>query len=404
MNGRHEGVPPYRRIRASAAVFLGLVFLIMSSDVDQAQTLTVLHEFEGGQKDGADPVASLVRDSAGNLYGTTVEGGDPACGVVGCGVVFKITPEGKETVIYAFTGGADGATPVAPLIRDSEGNLYGTTEAGGDLSCTGGNGFGCGTVFEIDAPGKEKALYSFRGGNDGSIPEAGLIRDAEGNLYGTTYYGGVSDAGTVFEVTPKGEERLLHTFTGSPDGANPWAAVTIAAGKIFGTTSEGGAYGVGSVFEIEGTTESVFYSFDSLNDEGFNPKGLLVVNGELYGANVSGGSSPCFCGTLFNINLSGDETTLHIFTGPDGVNPEAGLVRDSAGNLYGTTLEGGSYADGTIFELDTSGNLTVLYSFAGGADGGLPRAGLLLDKAGNLYGTTTVAGSYGWGTVFKLAP
>jgi uncharacterized repeat protein (TIGR03803 family) len=378
---------------------IAVIFMFtLITGVTHAQTFTVLYSFTGGA-DGASPQAGLIRDFRGNLYGTTSSGGNHGCaGGPDCGVVFKLSPTGEETVIYAFTGGADGGIPLAGLIRDANGNLYGTTSAGG--AC-------CGTVFVIDTAGKERVLHSFTGGNDGSTPFAGLVRDAEGNFYGTTFYGGPSNLGTVFKVDSGGNETVLYSFTGIPDGASPRAGVIAQSTqggnvKLYGTTSQGGTENVGTVFELDNGHETILHNFNALNGDGIGPVGLLEAGG-FYGTTVAGGALNCDCGTVFRVTSAKRETILHAFTGLDGVNPVAGLVRDKAGNLYGTTLNGGNDY-GTIFKLDTLGNLTVLYRFMGGVDGAFPRAGLRLDKAGNLYGTTTEYGSHGWGTVFKLAP
>jgi uncharacterized repeat protein (TIGR03803 family) len=204
-------------------------------------------------------------------------------------------------------------------------------------------------------------LHSFSGGTDGATPRAGLVRDAAGNLYGTTFYGGASNKGTVFKLDTTGTETVLHEFIGGPtDGANPYAGlIRDAAGNVYGTTYYGGP-------------------------------------------NCLPGSA---CGTLFMLDTTGAETVLHAFTGfPDAANPYGGVVRDQAGNLYGTTVNGGSASYGTVFKLDTTGTETVRHSFTGGAaDGRYPYAGLVRDAAGNLYGTTSFGGAFGKGTIFKLS-
>jgi uncharacterized repeat protein (TIGR03803 family) len=220
---------------------------------------TVLYTFTGGT-DGGGPQADLIRDKEGNLYGTTAYGGDPSCSPYGCGTVFKVDTSGHETVLYSFTAtNGDGANPKAGLIRDAAGNLYGTTTDGGTAGCTG-NGFtGCGTVFKLDINNKESILYSFTGtGGDGGNPHAGLILDAAGNLYGTTSYGGFPGAGTVFMLDPSGKETVLYSFTGRLDGGGPYGLVRDAAGNLYGTTIGGGnpkcggghGAGCGVVFKI----------------------------------------------------------------------------------------------------------------------------------------------------------
>jgi uncharacterized repeat protein (TIGR03803 family) len=246
----------------------------------QAQTYTVLHRFTGA--DGARPAATLIADPAGSLFGTTYAGG-----VSGYGTVFKLDKTGL-TVLHSFTGGADGGTLLGSLVRDSAGNLYGTTESGG--------AGGLGTVFKLDATGTETVLHSFAGGSDGANPHAGLIRDAAGNLYGTTKFGGPSGDGVVFKVDKSGE-RVLHSFTGT-DGAKPAAAlIQDSAGNLYGTTSFGGAAGAGTVFKLDTTgTETVLYSFSGGAD-GSNPFGLIQdSSGNLYGTTIRGGIAPGLSG------------------------------------------------------------------------------------------------------------
>jgi uncharacterized repeat protein (TIGR03803 family) len=373
------------------------------------QTFTVLHSFKGGT-DGEFPSGGVVRDTAGNLYGTTASGG-----AFNNGTVFKLDTTGKETVLYSFTGGADGAIPLAGMIRDAAGNLYGTTEHGGDLTC--GSGVGCGTVFKLDKTGKETVLYSFTGGADGAEPVAGVIMDKAGNLYGTTQYGGPFSSGTVFKVDTTGKETVLYTFTGGrggTDGYFPEGLIGDAAGSLYGITQLGGNFSFGTVFKLDGTgKETVLYRFTG-GSSGDQPVGGVILDnaGNLYGATQGGGTS--FAGTVFKLNTTGKKTVLYSFLGgADGVYPAAGVIADAAGNLYGTTQYGGGlncFGDGcgTVFKLEKTGKETVLYSFTGGADGASPVAGLVRDSAGNLYGTAYFGGdplcSGGCGVVFKIAP
>lgn len=281
-------------------------------------TLRTLHTFTGFD-DGGDPVAALIADSQGNLYGTTVGGGPP-----GLGEVFELSkPDGQFTITYNFTGTPDGANPTAPLIRDADGNFYGTTDEGGDFSCPIDNGLPCGTIFKIDMAGNETVLYSFRGGNDGVFPYGDLVRTRNGNLYGTTWTGGGNGCGgfgcgVVFRLDVNGREIVLHRFAGGTDGANPYAGLLEQARSLFGTTQAGGDLTCG------------------------------LTSG---------------CGTVFKLDPSGDFSVLHSFAGaPDGASPSWGssLIHDSAGNLYGTTQFGGAFNCGTIFSLDGNGNETVL--------------------------------------------
>jgi uncharacterized repeat protein (TIGR03803 family) len=336
-------------------------------EVDAAGQETVLHSFTGTAGDGANPAAALVLDSQGNLYGTTKDGGNLACGGgSGCGTVFKIDTTGQETVLYSFTGtGGDGAYPIGGLALDSAGNLYGTTEYGGDPACNTGGG--CGTVFEIASTGQESVLYSFtETGGDGAVPAAGLVRDSQNNLYGTTEYGGnlacysggLGGCGTVFEVASTGTETVLHQFSFSDGGFPVARLVRDSQGNLYGTTTSGGHYGVGgTVFEFAATgQESVLYSFSGTGGDGESPEASVVRDslGNLYGTTTLGGDLACNggsgCGTVFMLSGSG-ETLLYTFTGANGAAPVAGLVRDTQGNLYGTTMNGGANDLGTVFKL-----------------------------------------------------
>ena len=322
----------------------------------------------------------------------------------------------RETVLHNFGDGAnDGSTPSAGLILDAAGDLYGTTSYGGPDNL--------GTVFKLtpkaDGDWTEKVLYSFNQ-TGGSYPEAGLILDAAGDLYGTTYQGGTHGQGTAFELTPQADgswkEKVLHSFN-ITDGANPEAGLIFdAAGNLYGTTDQGGTYGFGTAFELTpqgdgGWTEKVLHSFNFNETDGANPEAGLIFDGagNLYG--TTNGSGTGSVGTVFELTSKADgswkEKVLYSFDGSDGSNPEAGLILDRAGDLYGTTSSGGSDNLGTVFKLalKADGDWTekVLYSF-NETDGAYPEAGLILDASGNLYGTTVGGGTNGDGTVFELTP
>jgi uncharacterized repeat protein (TIGR03803 family) len=378
--------------RALTIAFLSALFLISTQSV--AQTESVLYTFSG-ITDGAHPVAGLVRDKEGNLFGTTYQGGNTGCGGLGCGTVFEVTPSGAETELHTFTGVPDGATPTAALILDKGGNLYGTTGYGG----TSGDG----TVFEITAAGEYKVLHSFMG-TDGAVPSAGLVRDGVGNLYGTTQYGGAS-YGTVFQITQTGAETVLYSFTGGADGGAPLGGLVLWKGNLYGTTADGGSFSLGTVFELtKKGKETVLHSFSGGSD-GVSPFAGLILDkeGNLYGTTLGGGGSGCSglgCGTVFEVTPSGAETVLYSFTDGGSV---AGLVQDAQGNFYGTTQRGGSSFNGTVFKLSPSGVQTVLHTFTGGSDGQYPESGLV--RAGKaFYGTTFYGGSTDGGTVFKVIP
>src|SRR5271167_1758353 len=341
-------------LRAALAIFAVSV-LVTSTWAVTHWSDKVLHNFNDNGTDGYYPYASLIFDAAGNLYGTTSFGG-----AYGYGTVFELTPTAgggwTETVLHSFGNGTDGAEPYASLIFDAAGNLYGTTQYGGI--------YHVGTAFELTptAGGGWTAtvLYNFGSrsgsGTDGYWPSS-LILDAAGNLYGTTQRGGTYSWGIAFELTPAGgswTETVLHSFGNGTDGLWPQARLIFGAtGNLYGTTQFGGTHGVGTVFELTptadgGWTEQVLHNFGS--------------------------------------------------SGTDGAFTQAGLIFDAAGNLYGTTFEGGSYILGTVFELTpTAGGgwtETVLHSFGNGTDGAYPYASLIFDAVGNLYGTTQHGGTY----------
>ncbi len=377
----------------SAALTLVCVLLLGAVRPAQAQSETVLYNFLG-KPDGANPVAGVTLDAAGNIYGTTDNGGSS-----GLGTVFKLAPDGKETVLYSFAGQAEGANPYAGLVRGKKGYLYGATIYTGDNDTYG-------TLYKVSPKGVHTVLYAFTGGADGADPYGeNLILDKAGNLYGTGYSGGTFEDGVVFEFSAAGTESVLYSFTGGTDGGRPYAGVVEdKQGNFYGTTLQGGAFGLGTVYKLTPSgTETVLHSFAGGSD-GATPFGGVILDskGNLYGTTTDGGSSSA--GIVFKVSASGTETVLYTFAGgPDGANPTAGLVRDQAGNLFGTTYNGGN-GDGTVFEISPSGTHTVLYTFTGGADGAEPDAGLILDKQGNLYGTTVGGGSFGIGVVYKVTP
>jgi uncharacterized repeat protein (TIGR03803 family) len=401
---------------ATAALAIAVVFAltVVLASPAQAQVWTeqVLHSFGNGS-DGAYP-SGMVFDSAGNLYGTTSEGG-----TYGIGTVFELTPNGHggriEHVLFSFNG-PDGAQPLGGVIFDAAGNLFGTTQDGWDSSI--------GTVFELTPTGgggwTEQVLHNFNG--DGYDPEAGLVMDNAGNLYGTTG-GGNQDYpyGTVFELSPTvgGEwtAKVLHSFNGA-DGVDPWfgSLVLDGAGDLYGTTLRGGAYSAGVVFELMPTvdgnwTETVLHSFSQDGTDGCLPWGGVTLDaaGSLYGTTWVCGTNDA--GVVFKLTPTGDgswtETLLHTFgVGTDGANPEAALIFDAAGNLYGTTAGGGNFGNGTVYELlpNGSGGWTeqILYNSRNSPDGNGPDTPLVLDSAGNIYGATGGGGTYGYGTAFEL--
>jgi uncharacterized repeat protein (TIGR03803 family) len=381
---------------------------------------SVLYSFKGGS-DGSSPMGALVADRAGNLYGTTAEGGSSNCST-GCGTVFRLTPPSAqggpwtETVLYRFTAGSDGAAPESNLIFDAAGSLYGTTAGGGDASSDG-------TVFRLtppSAPGgawTETVLYRFAGHRDGKVPLAGLVFDQKGNLYGTTTFGGATSAGIVFQLTPPATEggpwteTVLHTFGHGNDGLDPEAGLIFDnRGALYGTTI------TGTVFKLTppNWTESVLFNFTGGGNNGSWPCALISRKGSLYGLSRLGGSL-ANTGTAFQLSPTGGgtwtETALYSFTGgDDGGEPCGALSADQEGNLYGTASGNGLNIPGTVFQLTPpatprgSWTETTLHKFGGGSDGVAPLAGVIFGKGGALYGTTSGGGSSGKGTVFRVAP
>jgi len=379
----------------------------------------VLLNFNGSNGDG--PYGALISDASGNLYGTTTGGG-----AYSFGTVFELMPKAKGgwsvQILHSFNdNGVDGIVPYTRLVFDSAGNLYGTTNNGGSNNV--------GTVFELtptrSGTWNETIVYSFENNEvDGTYPYGGLIFDSSGNLYGTTAGGGTSFNGTVFELTPgKGgqwNETVLDNF-GSGDGNSPYAGLVFdASGNLYGATYAGGTYGYGTVFELtpKGSgqwNETVIFNFNGQNSTGDGPYGTLIFDtaGNLYGTTVYGGTYDS--GMVFELTpqVSGEwsETIVHSFEPSDwdGGNPFGGLVMDATGDLYGTTYQGGKFNYGTVFELKpkigggwSEKLLHVLNS--NGKAGYNPYCTLLSDKAGNLYGVTYQGGTHNDGTVFEVLP
>jgi uncharacterized repeat protein (TIGR03803 family) len=391
----------------AAAALVAAAASVSSGPLAQAQAgeLKSLYSFQGGS-DGEEPQATLIADAKGNLYGTTL-GGGLGCGVEYCGTVFKLTPQGNETLLYVFQGGSDGITPSGGLLLDGAGNLYGTTRLGGGTGgCADGTNNGCGTVFKLAPDGNETVLYRFSGGSDGSEPTGALISDKKGNLYGTTVYGGAAGDGTVFEVTPKGTETVLHSFAGGSDGVNPYGGLVAGKkGNLFGVVASGGSAENGVVFEVTPVgKETLLYTFCSVAQcvDGGQPSGTLLVDksGNFYGTAGSGGAAGW--GVVFKLTPGGSESVVYSFQGgSDGIEPVGGLISDKKGNFYGVTYLGGTSDDGTIFAIAPGGAERVLYEFPGGSQGNNPTEALLLVK-NTLYGTTQLGGTNALGNVFKI--
>jgi uncharacterized repeat protein (TIGR03803 family) len=382
----------------------GLIAVILvAASAAQSQTFSVLYSF-GSSPDGINPQAALIPDGAGGAYGTTFYGG-----AHGYGALFRLDNTGQESIVYSFAGPPDAGNPAGNLVRDAAGNIYGATVWGGVSNS--------GAVFKVDATGQESVLYSFQGGSvDGANPEGGVIEDSAGNLYGTTAGGGSFlgcanyGCGIVFKIDASGNETMLYGFTGDTqsggiDGANPWSTLLRdAIGNLYGTTTLGGTSGFGTIFKVDSSgNETLLHNFAGA--EGAYPYAGLIADTSmnLYGTAYEGGTS--HVGTIFKMDKTDTVTLLHSFGGgTDGAFPSAGVVRDSAGNLYGITTQGGPADVGTVFKFDTGGNETVLHSFSGGKQGMAPEAGVTLDKAGNIYGTTYYGGQADNGVVFRVRP
>jgi uncharacterized repeat protein (TIGR03803 family) len=380
-----------------------------------AQTFKVFYTFSGS--DGSFPNGDLIRDAAGNFYGTAQLGGASSRGVV-----FKLDPTGKETVLYSFTGGVDGGIPIGRLLRDHVGNLYGVTSLGGDATC------GCGTVFKLKPNGTLIVLHNFKGGKDGAQnqaqPELGLV-SIGCDFYGSASFGGVVccdgnlGCGVVFKVTQSRQETVLYRFAGHTDGAFPQDLIRDQAGSLYGTT--GGSYlpgNAGTIFKMDTTGKLTnLYTFPG-GAPGNSPRWHLIrrPSGAFYGVTQFGGNTTTCpvasagCGVVYTLNALGKERVLHTFakSATDGQEPSGGLL-DVAGNLYGVTVYGGTknstctFGCGVVYRASTSGKYAVLYRFNGGADGWLPSGRLTKDDAGNLYGAATLGGN-GVGVIFKITP
>jgi uncharacterized repeat protein (TIGR03803 family) len=420
-------------------ICLGCALSIALPLVASAQTFKVLASFDG--TDANQPYTGLVQGVNGNLYGTSLFGGSSGdCGF-GCGTVFQINSTGNLTMLYSFcaqTGCTDGATPRAALSLAMDGSFYGTTtERGTSNNCLGG----CGTVFRIAPSGQLTTLHNFclqTGCPDGFFPTAKLVLGTDGNYYGTTQGGGNSTncngggCGTVFEINASGQLTTLYSFcqqSGCPDGLSPRAALVQGTdGNLYGTTYFGGRNsnfvcdpnntGCGTIFRITKAGKFLtVYSFCAQSGcaDGANSSAELIqgFDGNFYGTTYYGGGNNCFadCGTVFKITPKGALTTLHSFCETDcadGFGLYAGLVQATDGSLYGTAAFGGANLNGTLFAVTTKGKLTTLYSFCaqtGCPDGNFPSDELVQGTNGSFYGTTSEGGSNGTGsgTVFMLS-
>lgn len=390
-----------RQLVLTSTLLAALIFVFPNA---QSQTLTTVYSFKG-VPDGQWPTSAVVIDAAGNLYGTTYNGGNSsACqpSPYGCGTIYKIDPAGNETILHDFSK-TDGRDVFSGIIMDAAENFCGTTDGGGT--------FDDGTLYKFDSNHVLTVLVNFESNTIGATPSGGLVRDFAGNLYGTVAFGGPSNAGGVFKWETQGQLRFLHWFTGDPDGHAPEAAlIRDNAAHLYGTTSLGGVANAGTVFRLDKNGLTILHSFTAGPDADPFPSLVRDTQGNLYG--ITEGTYSVLtcvehggCGTVFKLDAAGNETILHTFSGgADGSVPEAGLLRDFSGNLYGTTTRGGDFDRGTIFRISASGKFKVLHSFTGGSEGANPSAPLVRDAAGRLYGTTFGGGAHNKGTVFRLDP
>ena len=376
----------------------------------------VIYSF-AGDEDGEYADTDLETDSAGNIYGTTVLGGD-----FGGGTVFRLssTPAGwAHTVLYSFTGGADGGEPYKGVTLDREGNLYGTAVTGGSGSCEGG----CGVVYKLMNSGgtwTQTVIHAFTGGDDGSGPGARVTVDQSGNIYGMAPTGGAYGLGTIYKILPEHNGawnfEIIHTFTGGTDGGTGSAGRMILRNRhLYGAATTGGTYGSGVVFAL--TPRRVgewdfrtIYSFRGQPDGSF-PYGALLFDrwGNIYGTTYYGGANNI--GAVYQLSRPIGEweaRVLYSFQGgTDGNSPISNLVFDRTGNLYGTTSEGG-LGSGTMFELSSVGGgqwaETVVHPFQGPPDGAFPYNGMVVDRFGNFYGATVHGGENDEGSIYKFTP
>lgn len=424
------GVPAVKALatclgrRCAISVF-GLLFAL-AMPAAHAQTYTVIHNFTGGA-DGATPMAGLTVDQAGNLYGAANYGGNLGgnCGAQGCGVVYRLANHNSGwvlTPLYSFQGGTDGTNPqMANIVIGQSGSLYSTTFYGGG-SCSGYHR-GCGTVFELQPPPNtcesalcpwtETILHSFDGG-DGSGPVGALVFDAQGNLYGATNAGSGLNGGAVYQLNASGgwREQVLFIPYGYPGSG----VAMSQAGDLFGSAFIGTS-GPGAIYQLTRSgvnwIGTFIYNFTGGSDGAYPVAGVILDQaGNIYGATTSGGSG--HGGTVFKLSPSNGGWTfdlLYSFTRAQNgfviVGPVGNLVLDAAGNLYGTTFSDGQFGYGAVFKLTPTSSgwiYTSLHDFTNGSDGSYPYSNLVFDSSGNIYGTASSGGSFGNGVVFKLTP
>jgi uncharacterized repeat protein (TIGR03803 family) len=386
------------RLLGTAALPLIAAVAMASGQASQGHAkgspFLTLYEFAGGS-DGYRAGSIPVADKSGNFYGATWQGG-----ASNAGTVYKLAPDGTHTILYSFSGGVDGKSPLGgPLAMDDDGNLYGTTQYGGAS--------GAGTIFKLAPDGTETVLYSFADGSDGRNPTWSVIRDYKGNLYGTTQYGGGGNCGTLFEFTRKGVFKLLHTLTNSEGCFPRKGVIRDASGNLFGTAEMGGQ-GFGTVFKYAADgTFTVLHKFTNDGSDGGTPGALTLHKGNLYGVTAQGGGLSYYGdGALFEVSSDGQFEVLYDFDGTNhagkGSIPTGPVFVAKDGSILGTTQAGGANGGGEIFKITPTKQEVILYSFSGTpyANGGLIKSGTA--GKGYLFGTTWMGGAHSAGSVFAV--
>ncbi|MCC6493022.1 MAG: hypothetical protein IT424_08370 [Pirellulales bacterium] len=377
---------------------LGTAIVAIAAAAHGAPALTTLASFDGFNH-GESPLAELFVGLDGNLYGTTQKGGAFGPSDNSYGTAFLVDVNSNSLKTIASFDGSGGIHPRSGLVADAAGNLYGTTERGGE--------FGAGAVFRLDPVTNVFTTLASFGGDDGAFPYAGLLADAAGNLYGTTFAGGPGGRGTIFRLNATTKTlTTLASFDGANGSGPRGDLIADDAGNLYGATAGGGAFGRGTVFRLDAATYAIttLVSFDGNN--GANPAAGLVADaaGNLYGTTFGARDISAHRGTLFQLNVaSGTLTTLASFNGDNGGGPEGDLIADAVGNLFGTTIAGGAFGRGTVFRLDAATNTLVTLASLNFANGVRPRAGLVADAFGDLYGTTEQGGIHGRGAVFRIS-
>lgn len=383
------------RFVRSAVLGSGFVFCTFVAGA-QAHSFAVLHDFAGPPSDGSYPYNPVTFGTNGAIYGATNLGGS-----ADSGTIFEIAADGSEMLLHSFDGAAGGSDPNAGVTLDpATGDIYGTTTFGGSNGCRNG----CGVLYRLAADGTYSVLRTFDPAKDGQNPVGRLVRDGKGNLYGITTFGGPNIDGTIFRYSASGTFKVLHGFGGA-DGFSPQGSLLLGKkGNLYGITNQGGADNFGTVYRIaaNGKGFSVLYSFTGGVDGGYPSGGLGRDSaGNLYGTTNLAGNGQDPNGTVFKLTPDGNLTTLYVFSGgTDGGYPESDILQDR-GELYGTTTAGGSDGDGVVYKVDVAnGGETVLHSFTGN-DGANPYAGLTRYR-GRLYGTAGGGGAQGYGVLFRV--